>query len=163
MLLIYKRSIIMIDSIDDNCYDTMTYVRSLSIAMQCSQFFTRGIYILLGVVPGAWKCSQANSLGTECDLLFKPGEKQQTNKQVEEGKITVMWVFKKCDTTATTTRKSKTIGQYAKHWAGPVTFAFWRGTWCSSGFSFDSGGRTSRPVVFHSMFGTLISIFERFF
>ena len=105
----------MIDSIDDNCYDTMTYVRSLSIVMQCSQFFTRGIYILLGVVPGAWKCSQANSLGTECDLLFKPGEKQQTNKQLEEDKITVMWVFKKCDTTATTTRKSKTIGQHAKH------------------------------------------------
>ena len=32
-----------------------------------------------------------------------------------------------------------------------------------SGFSFEAGGRTFRPVVFYSMSGTLISIFEGFF
>ena len=36
----------MIDDIDDNCYDTMAYVGSLSIVIQCSQRFTRGIYTL---------------------------------------------------------------------------------------------------------------------
>ena len=71
----------MIDNIDDNCYDTMTYVSSLSIVIQCSQLSTKGIYIFLGVVPGPWKCSRANSLGAGFDLLFKSGEKEQTNKQ----------------------------------------------------------------------------------
>ena len=33
----------------------------------------------------------------------------------------------------------------------------------TSGFSFEARGRTFRPVVFHSMSGTLISIFEGFF
>ena len=31
-----------------------------------------------------------------------------------------------------------------------------------AGFSFEAGGRTFCPVVFHSMSGTLISIFEGF-
>ena len=32
-----------------------------------------------------------------------------------------------------------------------------------SGFSFEAGGRTFHPVVFYSMSGTLISIFEGLF
>ena len=32
-----------------------------------------------------------------------------------------------------------------------------------SGFLFEAGGRTFHPVIFHSMSGTLISMFERFF
>ena len=42
--------------------------------------------------------------------------------------------------------------------------SFFSGLWSSSsGFSFEARGRTFRPVVFHSMSGTLISILEVFF
>ena len=36
-------------------------------------------------------------------------------------------------------------------------------TVCNTGFSFKAGGRTFRPVVFHSMSGALISLLEGFF
>ena len=71
----------MIDNIDNNSYDSMTFISSLSIVIQCSQLFTRSKYIFLVLVTEAWKSSQVYSLGTGCCVVFKLGEKQQTNKQ----------------------------------------------------------------------------------
>lgn len=72
----------MIDNIDDNCYDTMTYVRSLSIVIQC-RFFHMGNK-RIGVIPLAryvvklihWE------LGGMYDLNLERKNKQ-TNRQLE--------------------------------------------------------------------------------
>ena len=72
----------MIDNIDDNSYDSMTFISSLSIVIQCSQLFTRSKYIFLVLVTEAWKSSQVYSLGTGCCVVLNlERNNKQTNKQ----------------------------------------------------------------------------------
>ena len=57
-------SLIMIDSIDDNSCDTMTYVSSSLLSFNAVNFSQGANVFFWGVVPGVWKCSQVNSLET---------------------------------------------------------------------------------------------------